>query len=484
MISNKIRKKRKIKRIDSSEESGQEQSSNVDDLPDDQVVNCLNNVLNLESWQEAISILNHYLCTKKIKFYLFEMVAELLQNVHKSIVSNYFQNPNHIISIIDLFYNMSYDDMEMVHHLIDHNIHEIFYPFIQQAPTLKLFRELLFFDKAPKDLNDKAITIPDHDERQIEYEKICIKKKWNSVAHFCDKEQIATKLLEILSTERKNKVLRLIDVFGDYYFTFEGFIPVFDPILQIIYQDQDINTRIYAINSISSFAGSSKRSLQFFLGIPNFQKLFIDYPIESQDVLVSILYCARNVMSICEYLEDKICVIFLDFAAQYLNSKDLELLSVSVKIISKGTLKGESYILYCMNKGIIQHLFQIFVEQSLSFEVQSLIFIAICKFFAYADLECSKKIAELGFFNIISDYFEPIASRNIYAMESAIDALFKGLEFSSVNPELSEWKYLIIDDDQIIDPIRKFCDEFDMYQEESVEYYAYSFLQRIDSEED
>ena len=439
--------------------------------------------MNPNLWDVAISMLNEYFQHKCLSSSLYDCITELLNVIGESLQNENFQDMQHLFSIIDLFYNMTYNDYKMARELISNNAHVIFYPLIQFPVALRLFNELLILDHAPNDLNQEANLPTDHDLRQIEYEAICEREGYNSVAIFCIENDISAKLLELLDSE-KELVLKTIKTFGRYYFfSFESFIPVFSHIFEIVYQDQVIENRIAAIESISPFAGSSNKAQNFFLSTNEFMQLFTDYSDETPEIVAAILSCAKNIMSISEYLDEQNVQKFLDFASQYLESDDPNILNQSIKIISEGTKNGEMYVAFCMENGIIQHFFQMLDSELISFRTQTKIFIAICYFFEQSDFENAKQMVEFGFFNMLSEFLQTFSYNNVKAMRAALDALNQALQLALDYPEVQEWKQIIYGDDSIITAIEDYdcgTDQTGDYTEESIQVYAHSFLGKIE----
>lgn len=200
---------------------------------------------------------------------------------------------------------------------------------------------------------------------------------------------------------------------------------------------------------------------------------------EPPEILTALLFCANNVMQISEYLDDSNAFIFLNFALQFLQENDSEDLRQAIQVISGGTKKGSEYTSFCLEKGIINQLFQMMNKGLVSFKTQSLLFIAICRFFEFADLENAKLMFDMDFFNFIAEYLQMISSDNEDAMIAALNALEHAVRLAQQCPEVGEWYDLIFNNDEIIKAIEIYdCGpgNVDPDLPESVETYAYSFL--------
>lgn len=443
----------------------------------------LTNLFDPNQSQENLPILIDYLRHHKVKSIHYEIIKELLMTAVNLINDEKQKNDLQIIQFINLFYEMIYDDTKISHFLIQNGIHQIFFPYFNTLETMKLYKELLILDKAPKNLQLKSDLPKDHDQKQISYEQICLDHGYHTVVHFCIDNGVISLLLNLLQTELRSEALKLIAAFGHYFYAAHEFLPVFQPLLNIFFEDANHLNKSLSLKAISIFAGKSKESLNFFL-IPQLIRFFVAPPLDSPKMIKTLLFLAKNIMKLSYYIEDpQIILTILQFVIELLKGCDESLFKDCIVVFSKGTKSGDSFLQICLDHGIVQEFFELIESHSFPFHIKSQLFITLCNFFEVSSFENSVRIVECGFFPLLSDFLDSIGSHDDKIMTAALDALNNALNLASHYSEVSDWKELIFEDPNIIESILKYdCgDEWEDFPEDSVEIYAHAFLQNYNS---
>ena len=472
-------------------------------LSDEQIIECLNNILNHDNWNVSIPLLKKFLSETFISHRFYNLIQQVLLNFNIEINQQILTNPEHIEEIIKIFFDFVNEDYDLTDFLVENEIHIIFFKFIRLDSTILLFQELLLNTKPPHDfmddfkenkiMNNEEIE-SDHDKRQIQYEEFCLKNGYNIVAKFCIENDIAQIFLELFDLNYYDPILLIETIygFGHYFYSYPSFKPVIDYLFNIFFNTEDIDIKCGSLESIAKFVCTRKESLYQALSFPDFKKIFNDVLLDqiNPELIDVLLLFILNSLKLKYYLDNNDIIMFISFAFKVMcasgniqdNGKKSSIMIKSFIIFDKcSSIKGKSeeYIHYYMNNGIIEAIYSL-VNKDNPFKIQRKAIQSICRFFTRASNLDAQIMWGCQFLDIISDYITLLDKNNIDLMFDIVESLARALHLSMVIPELSSWAHLINESVDIIESLSNLeCSQSEIghkYSYDSIEATTHRFL--------